>query len=138
MVVFRSRYTAPLNNQALSTQIGESTIMPAATSRNLGCTMDEALTMEAHIALTCRNAFYHLRILKRIRRYLTREATCTCLCDQPTGLLQFPPLWCSEATSAEVTAGSKRCRKSHLRNTDERKREKYSQGVSLAPCQRTG
>ena len=75
MVVFRSRYTTPLNKQALSMKIGESSIIPASTARNLGCIMDETLTMETHIALTCRNAFYHLRNLKRIRRYLTREAT---------------------------------------------------------------
>lgn len=75
MVVFRSRYNAPLTPDELTALVGESRIYPSTKARNLGCTMDENVAMDAHISQTCRTAFYHLRNLKRIRKYLTREAT---------------------------------------------------------------
>ena len=73
MVVFSSQRQTAMTS--LHVSIGESIIHPTTSACNLGCVMDQRLCMDAHINALCKNAFYHLRNIKRIRRYLTREAT---------------------------------------------------------------
>ena len=55
--------------------IGEASIHPSDSVRNLGVTIDKHLTMQQQIGTTCRNAFYQLRRIVRIRKFLSR-ATC--------------------------------------------------------------
>ena len=54
--------------------IGGVTIAPSCTVRNLGVTMDSTMSMAPHISTVCRAAFFHLRNIAKIRRYLTRQA----------------------------------------------------------------
>jgi hypothetical protein len=55
-------------------RIGDSTIVPSTTVRDLGVTLDNSMTMAAHISTVCRSAFYHLWRISKIRRYLTSRA----------------------------------------------------------------
>ena len=54
--------------------IGEATINPSDSVRNLGVIIDKHLTMQKQINATCRNAFYQLRKVARIRKLLSRPA----------------------------------------------------------------
>ena len=45
------------------------------SARNLGAYFDENMKMETHITSMCQAAFYRLRMIKCIRRTLTREST---------------------------------------------------------------
>ena len=45
--------------------------------RNLGSWFDSKLTMSTHISKVCASSFYHLHNIKRIRKYLSVEATKT-------------------------------------------------------------
>lgn len=56
--------------------ISNMRIAPAEASvKNLGVWLDKNLSMDAHITRTCSAAFYYLYNLRRIRRYLSIEAT---------------------------------------------------------------
>ena len=52
-----------------SIQVGESTIVPSDSARNIGVIFD------SHITELCKTAFYHLRTLSKIRRYLSCDTT---------------------------------------------------------------
>jgi len=41
---------------------------------NLGVTFDSDFYFRKHISLTCRSCFYHIRDLRRIRRYISLSA----------------------------------------------------------------
>ena len=45
-------------------------VMPAVSTRNLGVIFDDKLNFREHISQICRTCFYHIRDLRRIRRYL--------------------------------------------------------------------
>jgi len=53
------------------TRILSQSITPAASARNLGVTFDENFNFNRHISKTCRCCFYHIRDLRRIRRYIS-------------------------------------------------------------------
>ena len=57
--------------------IKSMTVCPVTVARNLGSWFDEQLTtcMSTHISKLCGVAFYRLRNIKRIRKYLSREST---------------------------------------------------------------
>jgi hypothetical protein len=55
--------------------IVDTDIQPTPTVRNLGCVQDNRLNMEQHINKTCQAAFYHLRNIRKVRCYLTKEVT---------------------------------------------------------------
>ena len=44
--------------------------MPAVSTRNLGVIFDDKYNFREHISQICRTCFYHIRDLRRIRRYL--------------------------------------------------------------------
>ena len=53
-----------------------SDISPAdAPIKNLEVWLDSTLSMDSHITKTCSAAFYYLYNIRRIRRYLSRDAT---------------------------------------------------------------
>ena len=53
------------------TCILNQTIIPAASAKNLGVTFDKNFNFRQHISQTCRCCFYHIRDLRRIRRYMS-------------------------------------------------------------------
>ena len=58
-----------------SIKVGDSVVYAVDSVRDLGAYLDSHMTMEAHIQAKCSAAFKHLYNLRRIRKYLTREAT---------------------------------------------------------------
>jgi exonuclease III len=54
--------------------VGDVAVGASSSARNLGCTWDRAMDMEAHISNVCSACFYHLRNISAIRGSLTREA----------------------------------------------------------------
>ena len=59
---------------SLTLQIGEATIHPSSTVKNLGVIFDSSMSMSHHITSICKSLNFHLRNLNRIRKYI----------DQPT------------------------------------------------------
>ena len=57
-----------------SLQIGDHTITPSVTARNIGVVMDSQASMEAHITAVCKSCYMHIYNLNRIRRYLNYES----------------------------------------------------------------
>ena len=46
---------------------------PAESVKNLGVILDAENSMQRHVANLCRISYYHLRELRRVRRYLNHE-----------------------------------------------------------------
>ena len=57
--------------------VGEDQITPVTSVRNLGVIFDSNLKMDMQITKACHNAYYHLHNIRRIRKFLSQEATCT-------------------------------------------------------------
>jgi hypothetical protein len=55
-------------------KLGESTIKPSSSIKNLGVFFDGSLNMSIHISNLCKTVNYHIRNLWRVRRFLTQEA----------------------------------------------------------------
>ena len=53
------------------THILNQSITPAPSVSNLGVNFDEGFNFKQHISKTCRCCFYHIRDLRRIRRFLS-------------------------------------------------------------------
>ncbi|XP_072030450.1 uncharacterized protein [Amphiura filiformis] len=62
-----------INNVSL--KIGDSTILPSESVRNLGSFFDTNMSMTTHITNLCKTTTFHLRNLTRIRKYID-EDTC--------------------------------------------------------------
>ena len=50
-----------------------NTMEPAESVKNLGVILDAENSMQRHVASLCRISYYHLRELRRVRRYLNHE-----------------------------------------------------------------
>lgn len=59
-------------NQSLC--IGQSTVEPSASCRNLGVVFDKNLLLSSHVSAVCRNTLYYLRKIGSIRALLTEAA----------------------------------------------------------------
>ena len=57
-----------------SVKVGDSSILPTTSARNIGVKFDNLMNLESHITETCRSAFYHLSNISKIRQFLTDEA----------------------------------------------------------------
>ena len=55
---------------------GEDHITPVTSVRNLGVIFYSNLKMDMQITKACQNAYYHLHNIRRIRKFLSHEATC--------------------------------------------------------------
>ncbi len=58
-------------------KVGEADIQPASMVTNLGVSQDPKLSMEQQVSKVCRNGFHQLYRLRKIRKYLSNEATQT-------------------------------------------------------------
>lgn len=58
-------------------RVGSSEIPFSEKARNLGFIFDSKLTMKQHVTSVCQTAFYELRRISLVRRYLTQAATQT-------------------------------------------------------------
>ena len=70
----------------------DSAVAPAALARNLGVLFDENITLLPHINNTCKNAFYYIRNVRRIRKYLSVETVVIGRLDYCNSLLYGLPV----------------------------------------------
>jgi hypothetical protein len=54
--------------------IGNESIKASPSARNIGVIFDRYVTMKEHVIATCKSASFHLYNIKRIRKYLTKDA----------------------------------------------------------------
>jgi hypothetical protein len=59
--------------QSPSVNVGSCTITPTKTARNIGAIFDSCASMEPQINSICKSAFYQIRRLGKIRKYLTQQ-----------------------------------------------------------------
>ena len=55
--------------------VGDISVAPASTARNLGVLFDRNLKFDAQITKTCRAGYYYLYNIRNIRKYLTLDST---------------------------------------------------------------
>ena len=75
VVIKHTNHSSKVNISSIN--IGDSTIEPSPSARNLGVIFDSALNMEQHIANVCKKAWYELRKVSRLRKFLTEKAAIT-------------------------------------------------------------
>ena len=71
-------FTSKNNQQHVETttvNIGNETITPSSSVRNLGAFLDRNMTMEKHVSSVCRAGYGQLRQIGHIRKYLNAAAT---------------------------------------------------------------
>ena len=54
--------------------VGNVSVSPTASARNLGVYFDQSMKMDRHISQVCQTAYFHLRNIAAIRPLLTRMA----------------------------------------------------------------
>ena len=67
-IVFRSPQLR-CDLSSLSVNIGENQIMQSLKVRDLGVTFDQFLNFDNHITAICRNTYFHIRNIRKIRIY---------------------------------------------------------------------
>ena len=73
-IMFISRY-ARESFPSANIRVGDDTVSPVRCVRNLGAFFDSYLSMTDHISQVTRSAYYHIRRISSIRKFLTRDAT---------------------------------------------------------------
>ena len=58
-----------------SLHVGDVEVSPVGVVRNLGTWLDENMNMVTHINKTCKASYFHLYNIRRIRNFLTKQAT---------------------------------------------------------------
>ena len=58
--------------------VDQTSVSRSQSARNIGVTFDDEMLFKQHISTVCQTAFFHLRSICQIRRYLT-EDSCTTL-----------------------------------------------------------
>ena len=69
--------------------VGDASIIPSAVVRNLGVLLDNHLTMEPQISSICRKAYFHLRRIASIKRFLSLSAIKQLVCVFVLSLLDY-------------------------------------------------
>ena len=88
--------TIPISNgkrcdisENVTLTIGAHNIAQSTHIRSLGVSLDAELTIEPHIADMCKTAYYHMRKINKIRKYLTGDTTGTIVHSLVTGRLNY-------------------------------------------------
>jgi hypothetical protein len=58
----------------LSLEVGDKKINPVSSVRSLGVPIDSHLSMDGQIRLICKNAFFHLRRISQLKKFLSKAA----------------------------------------------------------------
>ena len=74
LMIFAPKHKAHLVRDITMTIDGTS-ISAGSSVRNLGVILDTTLSMEQQVTAVCKSAYYQLRQISQIRRYLTTDAT---------------------------------------------------------------
>ena len=73
VLVFSSRYRPRPNIHDLT--IVDEIVNCSSTAKDIGVTLDESLSMAPHVTAVCKSAFFHLRNICKIRKFLNTETT---------------------------------------------------------------
>ena len=73
VLVFSSRYRPRPNIHDLTTV--DEVVNCSSTAKDIGVTLDESLSMAPHVTAVCKSAFFHLRNISKIRKFLNMETT---------------------------------------------------------------
>jgi hypothetical protein len=77
-IIIVSSHLRPLVDQLQpALRVGDATVLPKESVRNLGATFDSEMTMRPHINGVLRSVYCQLRSLGRIRRYLDDNSCAT-------------------------------------------------------------
>ena len=57
------------------TAIDGSVMQPSHSARNIGVIFDNKLNMERQISAICKSAFFHIRNISRVRKFLSVSST---------------------------------------------------------------
>ena len=68
------------DSSQLTLSIGDNIFKPSASVRNLGVVQDQSLTMEKHVSSVTRACYSQIRLIGKIRKYITTDA-CRSLCQ---------------------------------------------------------
>ena len=66
--------TLKTNAQLPALTVGDSTIEPCTSTRNLGAVFSDTASMAAHVQQVCKASFFHLRNISSIRSSLTQSS----------------------------------------------------------------
>ena len=69
--------------------VGDDTIDPSVTVRNLGTILDNSISMDAHINQVCKAAFYHIHNIRRVSKYFSQECLKTLIHAFVTSRLDY-------------------------------------------------
>ena len=73
-VIIISKSTQRKYVEGITVKVGETTIVPAKFVKNLGCMIDETMSMEKQVQSVVRSANFHLRRIGKIRQFLDPNA----------------------------------------------------------------
>ena len=69
--------------------VGAHSISQSTHIRSLGVRLDAELTIEPQITDMCKTAYYHMKKINKIRKYLTDDTTKTLVHSLVTGRLDY-------------------------------------------------
>ena len=71
LLVIGSHYRPQLGIEGIN--VADESIKPSDYARNIGIIFDKNITLERHVNMTCKSAFFHLRNIAKIRECLSQE-----------------------------------------------------------------
>ena len=75
LLILHSRYRPRPSLEFVT--VGHSPVSPTPSARNIGVVFDSTMNFEKHISEICKSAFFHIRNISQVRRYLSVESTRT-------------------------------------------------------------
>ena len=70
-------------------RVGEEVVQSSKQARNLGVGFDQCLDFKEHVKITCKSAFFRIRSIAKIRRYLSQSTTETIVHAYTTSRLDY-------------------------------------------------
>ena len=112
LAVFYSKYHA--KPDLFSIKVGDQIIHPKKSLRNIGAIFDETVSMLPQVNSIYKSAFFHLRNISRIRKYLSRTTTerlihdfVTSKLDSSNSLLYGLPKYCIQKLQSVLNAAAR-------------------------------
>ena len=112
LAVFYSKFRAKPG--LFSIKVGNQIIHPKKSLKNIGAIFDETVSMLPQVNSICKSAFFHLRNISRIRKYLSRTATerlihafVTSKLDSYNSLLYGLPKYCIQKLQSVLNAAAR-------------------------------
>ena len=74
LIFLQSKWHPIVTQELCSVTVGNNIVLPVESVRNLGVIFDSHLSMDAHVRNVCKRAFFEIRNISRIRKFLTSHA----------------------------------------------------------------